>query len=475
MSPRNLVPPLKSLCLRTISNKLIHALSDDEGANFTPVAEYVSSVTFEVLQDLLAVILDSVNLDANIRFSCLELLLRTDVRKLDVGMFPQFYYTKILEAIATRGNGIQHLNLKGVWARDFPHLLSELVRSLRGLRTLLIPHMADDAVIEAILTLEELVVLDISGEACFTEEGIRRLRSDTLQVLEVGMFGKLNVCQQDDAGAALVANLIENLPNLISLKIYSYTGSALLVFHKKHPKRKTRLKYLHDVGTTNETMDCMVKVSPDLENIHLDAAEAGVLEKLSTFRNLYILKLTKCDLREFLSFITLSGDRLKVLKLNHSKKESLDLSQICLFAPNLQILECYHMKLTFMNPDTYFMSLINVDLTYCDMSDDVVRMVLMNSPFLRQVVIGSIIRMTDGDVFRLCAECDFYNLEELWISCARSLTVISVELLMGHCRNLRQIGQLNGWDLSLDEIDYLKIIIASTNTDLKLLYTDNFQ
>lgn len=306
-----------------------------------------------------------------------------------------------------------------------------------------------------------------------TVDGITKLKSQTLQVLDVGMFGKLSICHQENNGPDLIAELIEYLPNLISLRTYSYSGRALLKFYQKYPRSRTKLKYIHDTGTTEEIIGCVLNLCPDLENLHLDGAEHGVLEKLAKLQKLYTLKLTKCDVQEFLTFLSLSGARMQVLKLNHNKNISLDLSQICLFAPNLQTLECYQMKLTFTNLDTYFMSLVNVEITYCDMSDDIIRYIMTNSPFLRRIVIGSIIRMTDGDIFRICAECDFYNLEELWFSCAKSLTVTSVELLMGHCKNLKSIGQLNGWDVNVDEIDYLRAVIAFTNTDLKLLYVEN--
>lgn len=45
---------------------------------------------------------------------------------------------------------------------------------------------------------------------------------------------------------------------------------------------------------------------------------------------------------------------------------------------------------------------------------------------------------------------------------------------MGHCTNLKVIGQLSGWDIGLDELDYLRVVIALTNTDLTLLPAGNF-
>ncbi|KAJ8918077.1 hypothetical protein NQ315_011534 [Exocentrus adspersus] len=474
MSPKIQVLPLNYLCLNVISNQLIYALSDEEGKYYDVIEKYFSSATYEVLQDLLKIILNSVNLDASIRYACLEVLLREDVKKLDTGIFPQFYYRNILSTIALKGKRLQQLNLKGVWVRDYPEQLCSMIKRLKCLKTLVIPHMADDTVIEAILGLKRLTVLDICGEACYTVGGIGRLQSDTIRVLDIGNFGKIDLCQEELSGYELVAGLIEKLPNLTSIRTYSYTGSALWLLYDKNPKYKTKLSYLRDTGTTLDIMESIIKLCPGLESIHIDTPQRGVLEKLSDLKKLNSLKLVKANMEEVLNYLRVSGGQLQVLKLNHNKNVSLDLSQICLDVPNLQTLECFQMQLTFTNSSTYFMSLQNVELLYCDTSDHVLRYILTNSPFLKRIVVGCVVNMTDGDIFRLCAECDFRNLEELWFSCARCLTATSVELLMGHCPNLRVIGQLNGWDMHQDELDYLRAVIAATNTDLTLLPVGNF-
>lgn len=474
MSPKVQVLPLGYLCLKTISNQLIYALSDDEGKYYDEIERYFAGATYEVLQDLLKIILNSVNLDASIRYSCLEVLLREDVKKLDTGIFPQFYYRKILNVIAYKGKRLQHLNLKGVWVRDYPEELCKMIKRLKCLKTLVIPHMADDTVIEAILSLKKLTVLDVCGEACYTVGGIRRLRSDTIKVLDIGNFGKIDLCPEELSGYELVAELIEKLPNLVSIRTYSFTGSALGLIHNKNPKYRTKLAYLHDTGTTLETIEAVIKLCPLLESVHIDSPQPGVVEKLSHLKRLNSLKLTKANMDEVIAYLRTSGARLQVLKLNRNKNASLNLSEICVWAPNLQTLECFQMKLTFNDINAYFVALQNVELLYCDMTDLLVRYILTNAPFLRRIVVGCVVNMTDGDIFRLCAECDFENLEELWFSCARCLTATSVELLMGHCPNLRVVGQLNGWDMHQDELDYLNVVIAASNTDLTLLPVGNF-
>ncbi|RZC40945.1 hypothetical protein BDFB_013821 [Asbolus verrucosus] len=474
MSPKNQVHPLSCLCIKLVSTQLIQALSDDEGRNYEVVERYLFDATYEVVQELLKNILNSVNLDAATRFSCLQVLLRQDVKKLDTGIFPHSYYKAILKVITQKGTGLRQLNLKGVWVRDHPNQLSELVRSLRKLKILIIPHMADDEVLEATTKCSSLSVLDISGECCFTTTGLRQLKSEMITVLDIGSFGKRDVCQQNASDCDIIAEIIESLPNLTSLRTYSFTGSSLFTLYKKNSKHKTRLKYLHDTGTTNDIMEAIANMCENLESIHLDTPDKGVISRLTQLKKLCCVKLTHHDSQELLDYLRMSGSRLQVLKLNHDKSCSLNLCDICLTVPNLQTLECFQLKLAFYQLNTFFMNLENIEILYCDVTDTSLKNILMNSPFLKRIIIGCVINMTDGDIFRLCAECDFLCLEELWFSCARGLTSTSVELLMGHCPNLKVIGQLNGWDIHQEEIDYLRSVILYTNTDLTLLPLGTF-
>lgn len=467
MSPKNRVQPLNCQCIRVASYQVIHALS--EGRNYEVVGSYLSDATCEIVQELLKNILNSANLDAATRFSCLQVLLRQDVRKLDTGIFPHSYYEALLKVITENGTGLRYLNLKGVWVRDHPDLLALLIRSLGKLKVLVIPHMADDQVLEAIATCSSLNALDISGECSFTNSGLKKLELQQLQMLDIGYFGKSDICLGEN-GCEIVAELIETLPNLCYLKTYSFTGSSLLLlYRKRQTKFKTKLKYLHDTFTTVDVMKAIVELCPNLESLHLDTPERGVIGEFSNLKKLNCIKLVKYDGEDLTNYLKTSRNNLQILKLNHNKNYTLDLSDLCLLVPDLHTLECFQAKLSFLQLENYFMNLENVEILYCEVSDTTLRLLLTNTPFLKRIVIGCVINMTDGDIFRLCAECDFVCLEELWFSCAKGLTSISVELLMGHCPNLRMIGQLNGWDVHQEEVDYLRSVLLYTNTDLTLL------
>lgn len=469
MSPRNKVDGLNVLCLKTIAQQVIHLLADDEGKYYDAVSKFLRDATFEVLQDLLRQILSTENLDASTRFSCLEVLLRSDVKKLETGVFPHSYYKRILEVIRSCGVGLQHLNLKGVWVRDFPELLSDALRELKYLKTLTIPHMADDLVIETVMTsCASLSVLDISGECGFTVDGLRKVRSGTITVLNLGNYGKKDVCTQEASSFDVVADLLENLPNLTVLRTYSFTGKALSFLYQRNQNFKSKLKYIHDTETTMEDFDAIVNTCPFLEYIYINTPQTSVVSNLGRLKKLHSLKLSRFLWNELSCYLQEFGSRLQVMKLNTCKNEVIDLTVISHSAPNLITLECFKVELSFPQVNSYFMSLQNLEILYCDLSSLVLAYLLMNSPFLKKIVVGDVIYMTDGDVFRLCAECDFVNLEELWLSHAKYLTATSVELLMGHCPNLKVLGQMSGWDLTISEVELLRTIIAANNIDLTI-------
>lgn len=468
MSPRNHVNILSFLCLKTIAQQIIHLLADDEGRYYDAVRKFLRDTTFEVLQDLLEKILRIENLDASTRFSCLEVLLRPDVKKLETGIFPHSYYKRILEVIRIRGTGLQHLNLKGVWVRDFPELLSDALRELKYIKTLSIPHMADDLVLRTLVTCTCLTVLDISGECPFTVEGLMKIKSNTITVLSIGYYGKKDLCTQESSSFDVVAKLIEQLPNLTILRTYSFTGKSLLILHSQNIHFQTKLKYIHDTETTKEEFEAIINTCPLLENIYIDTPHNGVVSEFGRLKNLHSVKLSRFLWKELSSYLQQYGAKLQVMKLNTCKEEIIDLSLISYSAPNLITLECFKVELSFTQMDSYFMSLENLIIHYCNIGGLILAYLMINSPYLKKVVVGDIIQMTDGDIFRLCAESDFVNLEELWLCQAKYLTATSVELLMGHCVKLKVLGKLSEWDINPSEVELLRTLIIANNINLTL-------
>ncbi|CAG9773043.1 unnamed protein product [Ceutorhynchus assimilis] len=468
MSPKRQPSSLHKICVSLLSKQLIQALSDEDGQFIEDLMIYMSSATYDTLQVLLNEILGHINLDASTRFSCLQVLLREDVKNLEVGIFPRFYWDKILETIHVKGKGLQYLNMKGVWVRDYPQLLSSLIENLKNLKSLIIPHMPDDSVILSVIKLKNLMKLDISGEACYTSQGIKLLKSESIRILDIGSFGKSALCNDSSNDWQLMAEIIENLPNLHILKTYSFTGQALLYLYNKDSNFKTKLTYLHTTDCNKEVFEAIVQTCPFLENLHLNSPQENVVVNLSALKKLHSLKLTKGDNIELKTYLQTSGHQLQALKLNHSKHSSIDLSELCEYCPYITTLECYQMYLKYTNLNVFFMNLQKVQILYCDITDNVIKSLLINAPFLQSISVGCNLQLTDGDMFRLLAECTLENLEELLLSDARFLTAITVELLAENCPKLKLLGSLISWDITQDEVEALRIIIAISNTDLTL-------
>ncbi|XP_044756676.1 uncharacterized protein LOC123315155 [Coccinella septempunctata] len=469
MSPRIPVSSLGRLCVKFVANQLVQSLSDDEGLNYEAVKQYLSDVTHEVLQELLRDILNSIHLDAATRFSILEVLLRDDVRKLDTGIFPHSYYEKILEVIISRGVGLRQLNLKGVWARDHPALLTKLVGSLNNLKVLIIPHMANDAILQRIADCRNLNVLDISGESYFTADGLGYLKNENLRILDVGYYGKKEICEGSNDDTELVSRVIRNLPKLREIRSYSFTGNSL--FHLQNSSYITNITLLRDTETTQEIFHVISRLCPLLESIHLNSPKEGVIPHLKDLKRLIYLKICKGSVAEITQYLASHQSNLEVIKVASCQDKPLDLTFVAQGSPRVNTLEFYHMHLTISRPELFFMYLTNIEILYCNMTDNCLRQILANSPLLRRVMIGCAVNFTDGDLFRLCADIEFLFLEELWLSCAKSLTAISIELLMNHCPKLRFLGQMNGWDITSEEVEFFRTVIQVSNIDLTLLPT----
>ncbi|XP_049317295.1 uncharacterized protein LOC125775284, partial [Bactrocera dorsalis] len=301
-----------------------------------------TGATWNIYQDLLRVILSSDYLDANMRFTCLQMLLNGSVAFLVTEVFPFSYYEKILQVIAAQGTGLRVLNLKGVWVKEeHMHYLFEIVRKCKYLTKLFVPYIANDDLLEVIAKhCSQLKVLDISGETDITEIGIESLShgmcNDKLTVVDVGMPGEENICYSD------IALILEHCPNVETLSTYSFVGASLKFVHDNIDENFTcKLRYLHDTGTDEETLRVIMKTCPHLESLYLDTPKAGSLSVLtSTFlRKLKVYKFSCAEVMEVLDRIGHNLSHLTMIKgVGH-----MEISEIVRACPLLVDLDCYMM------------------------------------------------------------------------------------------------------------------------------------
>lgn len=363
--------------------------------------------TADVYEDLLRLILGADHLEAAVRFTCLQALLNGSVQALASEIFPFSYYEKILQVIAAQGAGLRVLNLKGVWVKEehMPYMLA-IVRQCRCLRRLCIPYIATDDLLEQIAGKDgppELRYLDISGETDITDIGIERLctataarRADWLSVLDIGTLGEENVCHTD------VAQLILHLPQLQSLVSYSYVGQSLVYVEENLADAtfRCRLQYVHDTRTSERTMECIVRMCPQLESLYLDTPESGVLRRLgeelttvsaSASSALQRLKVHKFCCREFgeLAEMPAVGGALVHVTLMKGRG-ALDLGRLARFCGALADLDLYMMDGLMYVGEREFPALGGLEMLSSPLSTAALRHFVCRAPKLQRLAVDQI-------------------------------------------------------------------------------------
>lgn len=383
-------------------------------------------------------------------------------------MFPQFYYDKILETISSQGVALQHLNLKGVWVKDNPDLLCIALKQLGQLRVLHIPHIANDNVLQCVSNIPYLRVLNISGECQCTKQGLLTLcqelniKKSLLRVLDIGSYGEENIPHET------IAEFIENLPNLATLSSYSFVGKSLNYIYQRNKKFLCNLKYVHDTRTTKQTCEAIYQTCPVLENLYFDTPDNEVIDVISKFQGLHTFKLVKFQCLDLHKLLLKWGSSLQHINISLGRG-IFDISKLAQSCPNLTKMGFYKMEFLSHTTDVAICKLRNIEVLYSELTPSCLRYILQRSPDLRKISIGEEVGITDGDLYRLCADFCLLNLEKLWFQNARYLTVNAIELLMSHCPELTTLGRIPGWNVSTEDIFFMRAVIQSTNSDLSLL------
>uniref|UniRef100_A0A0A1WH27 F-box protein SKP2B n=1 Tax=Zeugodacus cucurbitae TaxID=28588 RepID=A0A0A1WH27_ZEUCU len=362
-----------------------------------------TGATWNIYQDLLRVILSSDYLDANMRFTCLQMLLNGSVSFLVTEVFPFSYYEKILQVIAAQGTGLRVLNLKGVWVKEeHMHYLFEIVRKCKYLTKLFVPYIANDDLLEVIAKhCRQLKVLDISGETDITEIGIESLShgvcNEILTVVDIGMPGEENICYSD------IALILEHCPNVETLSTYSFVGASLKFVHDNIDENFTcKLRYLHDTGTDEATLRVIMKTCPHLESLYLDTPKAGSLSVLTStyLRKLKVYKFSCAEVMEVLDKIGHNLSHLTMIKgVGH-----MEISEIVRACPLLVDLDCYMMDGLAYTKDTHrFECLEGLEMLSSPMSNTSLKLLICSCRQLKRLAVDSI-NFTDEDIVNVCSE-----------------------------------------------------------------------
>lgn len=418
MSKKNKVINLSELTLSNLANSIVSAVAysivkENAETNFNLTELDMSLVmvvinsyleengaTHTIYEELLQLILSSDNLQASIRFVCLQLLLNSTIRSLKTDVFPYPYYEKILKVVEMQGRSLRHLDLKGIWLKeDNMSLMYRIVRNLPNLVKLVIPYIAtDDLLFHIKLHQKNLVHLDVSGETDITDIGIEYLCSSdvsrTLTVVDIGTLGEENIGHDD------IASLLTHIPNLKSLGSYSFVGRAVQhVIEQMNSDFVSKLQYLHDTETKLNTMNAISRACPDLKLIYLDSPEPNVLHKLTSFRNLQRLKIYKFNCSEIYHVLKRLGTQLRHLTCMKGKN-IMDVGFIIQNCPNLIDLDFYMMDELTCLTDENFNQLQSFEILSSPMSMTALRNLICNCHRTIKRLAVDVVPFTDYEMAR---------------------------------------------------------------------------
>ena len=418
MSKKNKVINLSELTLSTLANSIVSAVAysmakENMETNFNlteldmslvmvEINSYLeeNGATHTIYEELLQLILSSDNLQASIRFVCLQMLLNSGTKSLKTEVFPYPYYEKILQVVEMQGRSIKYLNLKGIWLKeDNMSLMFRIIKSLPNLVKLVIPYIAtDDLLFHIKLYQKNLLHLDVSGEVDITDIGIEYLCSSdvrqTLTVLDIGTLGEENICHTD------IASLLSHIPNLRSLGSYSFVGrSVQYVIENINADFVSKLQYLHDIETKLNTMNAICNACPDLKLIYLDSPEPNVLHKLTMFRNLQRLKIYKFNCSEIYHVLKRIGTQLRHLTCMKGRN-IMDVGIIIQNCPNLIDLDFYMMEEITCLTDENFNKLQSFEILNSPMSSTVLRNLICNCHRTIRRLAVDVVPFTDYEMAR---------------------------------------------------------------------------
>lgn len=303
-----------------------------------------NGATHTIYEELLKAILRTDNLQASIRFVCLQMLLNHNVKSLTTEIFPYPYYEKILQVIEMQGRGIHYLNLKGIWIKEeMMSLMFSIIENLPYLRKLVIPYIANDDVLYHIMKHQKnLLYLDISGETDITDIGIDYLCTsnvtETLTCIDIGMLGEENIDHID------ISSLLIHIPNLTTLGSYSFVGKSLKhIIDSINPSFLSKLQYIHDTNTMDCTITAICRTCPDLKHLYLDTPEPSILHHLTKLRKLQHLKIYRFQCDEIIPILKVIGSQFHNL-IFMKGLGIMDVIHLIKYCPNLIDLAFYMMN-----------------------------------------------------------------------------------------------------------------------------------
>ncbi|KAK9869261.1 hypothetical protein WA026_003012 [Henosepilachna vigintioctopunctata] len=457
------VLPLRYLSLIQFLETFIDMISRPR-INRLLLREYISYASNRVLETSLRIILSDRRLRPHLRFRTLEIMLRQDVSRLNVGIFPLCYHERILRIIIEQGTGLRHLNISDVSVRNNALLLFAIVRAAPNLRVLVVPDMGLNRAVRPLMYFPMNILNMINENLLGIPLDLIYFPDEPLHIADIinprrGEFSMRHIFE-------LNTNLTRYLSSLREVNTYSNCVLSVRSIYNTQLRLIVNLIYLIIAITI---YDVIVQLCQQLEMIYLNFPG----------RN-NILSFMLCNFFIRIRFMMILRDifTIHISNSNSNLRMIEDNLTLCgpLHAPNMRSIvnsQSSRMYIEMSNPHT-FPFLTDIELVDCNITDDNVILILINIQFLMRVLIGCDVSLRDEDMDALCQRCSFKYLKELRLSSASNLTRTSVEILFLFCgMKLTIIGNMNGWGVTSEEIEEFQELMRLASSDLTLVYSEN--
>ena len=377
-------------------------------------------------------IFNAAHMHTSMKFAALQILNFPErTTKLVLGSMRETHYETLSMYLKSNCASIDHLNVRGIWFQDkSKSTFIDALRRMPRLEHLSVPYITNGAMLETISRkCAHLKTIDLSGsnELCETEILLLTNLRATLQLVNLGHIQEKNISSMG------VAKLINALPNLVSLGSYLKTGEAINHLCKEmkrsHP---TKLKYLHDQNTDFESLGSIQKLCPDLCSIFLNDPIKNLVKHLTTFKRLFKLKLSKVSAEDIHEMLEQNNGNWDIRHLEFvCLRESLDLTKIARFCPNLRFLEIFysmsvHVSCPFNIPSLQKLTIYCTEIRGFDAQQDI----LVGCPNVQKLTLCQCDQLDDELLLNMLTCEALKHCEELCFLQAPGLTSEAIRYLL---------------------------------------------
>ena len=213
----------------------------------------------------------------------------------------------------------------------------------------------------------------------------------------------------------------------------------------------------------------ITKFCSSLSKIFLDTPEPGVLDHIHRLQHIRNLKFNKVESEDLVQ--TLRGMSYKITSIDLVNCGGyLDLGELSCLCPNLVNIEIYYSKNVISKNSVKFPNLRKIVIYATELSSDAANDILENSPNVEHITLNSASSLDYSRLVNIVNRNLLAHVSELALMSAPLLDIQCLELLIHRLDKLQIVGRLEGWNITTDQLEYLRKKVKKENYDLTLWY-----